>query len=74
MATSIVYRLEYPLAKPPAQLTFQEHSEDMSAMPAIMYLVAAREGLPAEPAVRLTSDENIETIKFDWKQPSQASA
>jgi hypothetical protein len=73
MATTIVYRLEYPLLKPPTRLAFQEHfGGDSIAMPAIIYLAVTREGLPPEPAVRITSDENVETIAFDWNETSRA--
>jgi hypothetical protein len=72
MATTIVYRLEYPLAKPPAHLTFQQHfGGDAIMLPAIVDLVVTREGLPPEPATRIPADENVETVSFDWNETAR---
>ena len=72
MATTIVYRLEYPLAKPPTHLTFQQHfGGDSIAIPAMVDLVVTREGLPPEPAVRIPGDENVQTVAFDWNETSR---
>jgi hypothetical protein len=72
MATTIVYRLEYPLAKQPSHLTFQQHfGGDSFAMPAIAELVVTREGLPPEPAVRIPGDEGVQTVAFDWNETSR---
>ena len=60
MATTIVYRLEYPLRQPPTHLTFQHHfGGDSIMIPAIVDLVVTRDGLPPEPAVRIPGDENV---------------
>src|ERR1035437_6685432 len=62
MATTIVYHLEYPLAKPPTHLIFQQHfGGDSIAIPAITELVVTREGLPPEPAVCIPGDESVVT-------------
>jgi hypothetical protein len=72
MATTIVYRLEYPLPKQPTHLTFQQHfGGDSITIPAIVGLVVTREGLPPEPAVRIPGDENVETVAFDWNETSR---
>jgi hypothetical protein len=69
MATTIVYRLEYPLARPPTHLTFQQHfGGDSFMIPAIVDLVVTREGLPPEPPIRVPADENVETVAFDWNE------
>jgi hypothetical protein len=74
MATTIVYRLEYPLAHPPTHLTFQHHfGGDAIMLPAIVDLVAAREGLPPEPAVSIPGDENAVTVAFDWNETARAA-
>jgi hypothetical protein len=72
MATTIVYRLEYPLAKLPTHLTFQQHfGGDAIMIPALVDLVVTREGLPPEPAVRIPGDENVQTVAFDWNETSR---
>ena len=72
MATSIAYRLEYPLARPPSYLTFQQHfGGDALAIPAIVDLVVTREGLPPEPTVRIPAEEGVQTIAFDWNETSR---
>ncbi len=72
MATSIVYRLEYRLARPPSYLTFQQHfGGDTLAIPAIVDLVVTREGLPPEPTVRIPGEEGVQTIAFDWNETSR---
>lgn len=72
MATTIVYHLEFPLAKPPTHLTFQQHFGGSAfAMPAIVDLGVTREGLPPEPLVRIPGDESVETITFDWNETSR---
>jgi hypothetical protein len=72
MATSIVYHLEYPLAKPPTHLSFQQHfGADSISIPAIANLEVTREGLPPEPPIQIPGDENIETISFDWNETSR---
>ncbi len=74
MATTIVYRLEYPLAHPPTHLTFQQHfGGDSFTLPAIVDLVVTREGLPPEPAVSIPGDENVVTVAFDWNETSRAA-
>jgi len=74
MATTIVYRLEYPLARPPTHLTFQQHfGGDAILLPAIVDLVVTREGLPPEPPVRIPGDENVETVALDWNETSRAA-
>jgi len=72
MATTIVYHLEYPLAKQPSHLTFQQHfGGDSLAIPALVTLVVTREGLPPYPAVLLSGGENVQTVAFDWQEASR---
>jgi len=72
MATTISYRLEYPLAKPPTHLTFQQHfGGDSIVIPALVDLVVTREGLPPEPTTRIPGDEHVQTIEFDWNETSR---
>jgi hypothetical protein len=69
MATTIIYRLEYPLAQPPAHLSFQQNFGGGSMMiPAIVTLVITREGLPPEPPVQLPGDEKAQTVTLDWNE------
>jgi hypothetical protein len=73
MATTIAYHFEYPLAKKPTHLTFQQHfGGEAMLIPAIVDLVVTREGLPPEPSVRIPADENVETVAFDWNETSRA--
>jgi hypothetical protein len=75
MATTIVYSIEYPLAKPPVSLTFQQHYGGNSAViPAIVDLVVTREGLPAEPAVRIPGDEGVQVVDIDWNATAAGGA
>jgi hypothetical protein len=75
MATTILYRLEFPLAKQPTHLTFQQHFGGESMLiPAIVDLVVTREGLPPEPLVRIPGDEKAQIISFDWNETSRPVA
>lgn len=75
MATTIVYRLEYPLAKPPTHLSFQQHfGGDSLAIPALVDLTVTREGLPPEPAVRIPGEEKAQIIAFDWNETSRPAS
>jgi hypothetical protein len=72
MSTTIVYSLEYPLAKPPTHLSFQHRFGGTAAViPAMVDLAVTRDGLPPEPAVRIPGDENVVTIAFDWNETSR---
>jgi hypothetical protein len=72
MSTTIVYRLEYPLAKPPTHLTFQHRfGGDTIAIPAVVDLVVTREGLPPEPSVHIPGEEGVQTVAFDWNETSR---
>ncbi len=73
MATAIVYHLEYPLAQPPAHLTFQQHfGGDAMVIPSIVNLLVTREGLPPEPPRNIPGDENVQTFSFDWNETARA--
>jgi hypothetical protein len=75
MSTTIVYSLEYPLAKQPTHFTFQHHfGGNAAVIPAIVDLVVTRDGLPPEPAVRIPGDENVVTVAFDWNEISRPVA
>ncbi len=74
MATTITYRLEYPLARPPTYLTFQQRfGGDAIMIPAIVDLLMTREGLPPESAVRIPGDENVQTVAFDWNETARTA-
>jgi hypothetical protein len=75
MSTTIVYSLEYPLARPPTHLTFQHRfGGNAAVIPAVVDLVVTRDGLPPEPAVRIPGDENVVTVAFDWNEISRPVA
>jgi hypothetical protein len=75
MSTTIVYTIQYPLAKQPTHLTFQHHFGGSSAViPAIVDLLVTRDGLPTDPAVRIPGDENVVTVAFDWNETSRPAA
>jgi hypothetical protein len=75
MATTIEYHLEYPLARPPTHLTFQQKFGGSAMMiPALVTLVVTREGLPPEPGVRVPGEEGVETVAFDWNETSRPAA
>jgi hypothetical protein len=72
MAHTIVYRLDYPLTKPPTHLSFQQRfGGDSIAIPAIVELVLTREGLPPEPTVRIPGEERVQTVALDWNETSR---
>jgi hypothetical protein len=71
MSTSVTYCIEYPLAKPPTHLTFQETGGQDMPVPEILTLTVTREGLPPEPDLTLTGDGHVETVAFDWSEKSR---
>ena len=69
LATTIVYRVEYPLAKIPARLSFQHHFNTKAfAMPVIAQLTVTREGLTYGTMMQVPEGENAETVTFDWTE------
>ncbi len=68
MSTSVTYCIEYPLAKPPTHLTFQETGGEDMPVPEVLTLSVAREGLPPEPDLTLTGDGKVETVAIDWTE------
>jgi hypothetical protein len=76
MVTTIVYRIEFPLAKPPARLSFQHHFNQASfAVPVMMQLTVTREGLTSAAMMQVPEGENAETVTFDWTEtPGTATA
>ena len=74
MSTTVTYRVEYPLAKPPGHLTFQMSGGQEMPVPAVLSLEVAREGLPPEPVISLTGEGNVQTIAFDWSEKAQPVA
>ncbi len=75
MATTIVYHVEYPLAKPPTHLTFKQHfGGDSVVIPSIVYLEVRREGLPPEPRFQIPRHDTGVTIAFNWNEQSRPMA
>ncbi len=75
MATTIVYRVEFPLAKPPARLSFQHHFNQASfAVPVMMQLTVTREGLTSAAMMQVPEGENAETVAFDWTETPGTAA
>jgi hypothetical protein len=75
-ATTIVYRVEFPLAKPPARLRFLQHFDIASfVLPVVMLLTVTREGLTSAIMMAVPWSENAETVTFDWTEtPGTATA
>jgi len=74
--TTIVYRVEYPLAKPPTQLNFQQHFTTATmTMPVLTILTVIREGLTSATMMHIPEGEKPETVAFDWTEtPGPATA
>ncbi len=74
LSTTIVYRSEFLLAKPPAHLSFQHHfTPQVFAMPVMMVLTVTREGLNSSTMMQVPGGENPETVAFDWSETSSSS-
>jgi hypothetical protein len=74
LATTIVYRVEYPLAKPPARLSFQQHYNiATSTMPVMTLLTVTREGLNSSTMMQVPDGVNPETVAFDWTETATSS-
>jgi hypothetical protein len=74
LATTIVYRVEYPLAKPPARLSFQQHYNiATSTMPVMTQLTVTREGLNSSTMMQVPDGANPETVAFDWTETATSS-
>ena len=73
LATTIVYHIEFPLAKPPARLSFQHHFNAQTfAMPVIAQLTVTREGLTSSTMMQIPEGSNAETVAFDWTETAGA--
>jgi hypothetical protein len=69
LATTIVYRVEYPLAKIPSRLSFQHHFDTKAfAMPVIAQVTVTREELTYGTLIQIPEGENAETVNFDWTE------
>ena len=74
LATTIVYRVEYALAKPPTKLSFLQHyNTATSTMPVITQLTVTREGLNSSTMMQVPGGVNPETVAFDWTETSKSS-
>ncbi len=74
LSTTIVYRIEFPLAKTPARLSFQHHFNTRAfAMPVFAQLTIIREGLASGTMIQIPEGENAETVTFDWSETSEAA-
>ena len=75
MATTLVYQVEYPLARPPSNLTFQQNfGAGSMPIPALVTLVLTREGLPPEAPLRVPGEEGAATIALDWRETARSTA
>lgn len=74
LATTIVYRLEYPLAKPPTRLSFRQHfNVSINPTPVMTVLTVTREGLNSSTMMQVPDGENPETVAFDWSETSSST-
>src|ERR1700733_8026456 len=74
MATTIVYRIEFPLAKQPTKLSFRQHFNlAMIPMPVVTLLTVTREGLNSSTMMQVPDGDNPETVAFDWTEISTSS-
>jgi hypothetical protein len=69
MSKTAVYRLEYPLARPPARLGFRQHfNTGAVAMPVIMQVTVFRAGATTGTLIPVPEGEQAEHVAFDWSQ------
>ncbi|MGA2069296.1 MAG: hypothetical protein ABSG86_30375 [Thermoguttaceae bacterium] len=69
MSKTAVYRLEYPLARPPARLGFRQHfNTGAVAMPVIMQMSVLRDGATTATLIPVPEGEQAEHVAFDWSQ------
>jgi hypothetical protein len=74
LSTTVVYRVEYPLAKPPARLGFWQHfNTATSPMPVMTVLTVTREGLNSSTMMQVPDGANPETVAFDWTETATSS-
>lgn len=67
MATNFIYHLEYPLAKPPAKLGFQQRFDiATTATPVVMQLQVLRMGQTTGPIIPVPTGDTLEFVAFDW--------
>lgn len=69
MAFSLIFQLEYPLAKPPEFLTFSQQLVDSNAgFPALVQFNLKQEGSETPYAVAM-KPRDPQTIRFNWDHP-----
>jgi hypothetical protein len=71
LATSFVYRVEYPLARPPARLGFQQHfntGENLALV--VTEATIIREGQDTGITIPVPGGDTVETLAFDWNNPA----
>jgi hypothetical protein len=74
LSTTVVYRMEFPLAKPPTQLSFRQHfNPATSPMPVMTVLTVTREGLNSATMMQVPDGESPETVAFDWSETASSS-
>lgn len=74
MSTTVVYRMEFPLAKPPARLSFRQHFDFAKIpMPVMTVLTVTRAGLNSSTMMQVPDGDNPETVVFDWTETSTSS-
>ena len=68
MQTKVLFRLEYPVAKPPEYLTFQQKigSSGGAFLPSVLQLTVQPAGGEARPTVALSGEGEVQTYAFNW--------
>lgn len=70
MQRMVRYHLRYPLASPPALLTFQQTVGSRAAMaPGNLELEVRRDGVSVSDFASLSNQGNTETFEFNWDEP-----
>lgn len=73
MATNFVYRLTYPMAKPPERLGFRQlFNAGKVVIPVIMQVSVRIEGQEDATVVPVPDGEKAETLAIDWSGVRQA--
>jgi hypothetical protein len=71
MATNFTYHLEYPLAKPPARLAFQQQFDiSRTATPVVMELRVVRAGQTNGLTIPIPMGDTPEFVAIDWSDES----
>jgi len=73
MTKTAVYRLEYPLARPPNRLGFRQNfNTGAVVLPVIVQMTVFREGATTATLIPVPVGEKAEQVTFDWSQTPAA--